>query len=314
MESTVHCDTVIRGGIVVQRWNASDVWQDVYGRIGALQDRGVRIYTQVTLVRLDLNVTLEATAVFEDLPAWHDAMALPRAERIEAFCDPAVRDAMQFEAVDDTTPCFFSRKWETVMVESVALDHNQDLVGRSIRDIADQTGRREIDVMLDLAVEEDLATVFLIVGSINGDDEAVATMLRSDRSIVGSSDAGAHVRTLCGAGDTTLLLSRCVRERQVLSLEEAVHAITFRIASVLGLRRRGLLRPGYAGDVVVFDPGTIEYLPARLVSDLPGGGQRLWRDARGIHTVIVNGQVVVNPTGAATGRRPGRVLRGAELS
>ncbi len=167
--------------------------------------------------------------------------------------------------------------------------------------------------MLDLALDEDLAAVFLIVGSINGDDEAVATMLRSDRSIIGSSDAGAHVRTLCGAGDTTLLLSRWVRERHVLSLEEAIHAITFRIASVLGLRRRGLLRPGFAGDAVVFDPDAIDYLPAHLVSDLPGGGQRLWRDARGIHTVIVNGQVVVDHTGTATGRRPGRVLRGAEL-
>ena len=148
--------------------------------------------------------------------------------------------------------------------------------------------------------------------SANGDDEAVGEMLRSPQSIVGASDAGAHVRTLCGAGDTTLLLSRWVRELGVLSLEEAIRAITFDPANVIGLRDRGLLRTGYAGDVVVFDPDEIAYRPARTVHDLPGGAERLWRDPQGIHAVVVNGTVVVDE-GRDTGLRPGRVLRGDDL-
>jgi N-acyl-D-aspartate/D-glutamate deacylase len=300
-------------GNTVQRWNAPTAWRDVYDRIAEFQRRGARIFTQVTPVRLDLRFTLEGTAIFEDLPSWHDVMALPRDDRIAAFRDAAVRDALQFEAVDDVRPCFFSRRWDTVFVDAVASPRNHGVVGRSISEIAQEQGRREIDVLLDLALDEDLAVDFLIVGTINGDDEAVATMLRSPQSIIGSSDAGAHVRTMCGAGDTSLLLSRWVRERGVLTLEQAVHAITFNIASVLGLRRRGLLREGWAGDIVVFDPDTIDHLPTRLVADLPGAGERLWRDPQGIHTVVVNGHIAIDHTGRDTGARTGRVLRHRDL-
>jgi N-acyl-D-aspartate/D-glutamate deacylase len=89
--------------------------------------------------------------------------------------------------------------------------------------------------------------------------------------------------------------------------------MTFAIASVLGLRGRGLLREGWAGDIVVFDPDTVDHLPTRGVADLPGGGQRLWRDPRGIHAVIVNGQLAIDQQGRDTGARAGRVLRHAEL-
>ena len=95
-------------------------------------------------------------------------------------------------------------------------------------------------------------------------------------------------------------------------MEEAVRLITFDQASVLGLSRRGLLREGYAADIVIFDPAAIDYLPARRVSDLPGGASRLWRDATGIAKVIVNGRTVVDD-GEITGELAGRVFRGNEL-
>jgi N-acyl-D-aspartate/D-glutamate deacylase len=133
-------------------------------------------------------------------------------------------------------------------------------------------------------------------------------MLRSPAAIVGFSDAGAHVNTLCGAGDTSLLFSRWVRDVGALSLEQAVRAVTFDPLSVLGVADRGLLRTGWRADLVVFDPATIAYAPTRTVTDLPGGGDRLVRDAPGIHTVVVNGEVVVNG-GQLTDALPGRVLR-----
>jgi N-acyl-D-aspartate/D-glutamate deacylase len=304
--------TVLLGG-TVQEWGSPETWRDVYTAIDEFQGRGARIFTQVTPCAMDLFFSLEDTIVFADLPAWSAVMSLPRAERLVAFRDPEVRDALHFDAVLDTTPCFFSRRWETVIVTSVPSPGNRHLVGKSIRAIAEQRGARVVDTLLDLALEEDLGIGLMLAGSANGDDEAVATMLRSPQSIVGSSDAGAHVRTLCGAGDTSLLLSKWVREVGALSLEEAVRAITFDPATVIGLRDRGLVRAGYAADLVVFDPDTIVYLPARTVHDLPGGAQRLWRDPQGIHTVIVNGEVVVDADGQDTGARPGRVLRGADL-
>ena len=100
--------------------------------------------------------------------------------------------------------------------------------------------------MLDLALDEDLAAVFLIVGSINGDDEGGRHHAAQPTcSIIGSSDAGAHVSHPLRGGrhDPASVSVGSAQSSHVLTLEEAVHRPSpSRIASVLGLRRRGLLR------------------------------------------------------------------------
>jgi N-acyl-D-aspartate/D-glutamate deacylase len=238
---------------------------------------------------------------------------MTRPEQVAAFGDPAIRDALQFETVDSTVPCFFSRDWSTVRVKEVARPEHAHLVGRTVTSLAAERGVREIDAVVDLALTEDLETRFVIDGAANGDAAAVGEMLRSPQAIVGFSDAGAHVNTLCGAGDTGLLLSRWVRDLGIMSLEQGVRALTFDPLSVLGVADRGLLRPGWKADLVTFDPATIAYAPTTSVADLPGGGTRLVREAPGIHAVVVNGSVVVEG-GAITGALPGAVLRNASAA
>lgn len=291
----------------VQEAGAPKAWREVHELIASYQAQGLKIFTQANPCRIDGRFTLVRTLSFNDMPTWRSTIALDHDAKIEAFKDRAVRDAMQYEAVDSTEPVFFSRRWEAVQILEVRNDHNKWMVGMNVQELADKQGKRVIDTVLDLALDEDLEVAFLAVGRANGDEVEMAAQLRSGQSIIGSSDAGAHVTQLCGAGDTTLLLSKWVRDKKVLSLEEAVHAITFKTASVLGLDDRGLIRTGYAADVVLFDPDTVEYLDTRFVSDLPGGGERLWRDAAGIRDVIVNGQRVV-VAGELTANRPGTVL------
>ena len=300
---------VLLGGTMSED-KAPDVWRRTHETIAKFQAAGARIFTQASPCRLDVMFAMTTTTAFQDLPTWHRVFALEAEEKLEAYQDPAVRDAMQFESVEDTAPCFFSRDWTRIIVARTGHERNRALVGRSIQEIASAEDKRVIDVLLDLVVDEKLDAEFLLTGSANGDDADVATMLRSRQAIVGASDAGAHVKTLCGAGDTSLLLSKWTRDKQLFSLEEAVRALTFVPASVLGLQRRGLLAAGYFADIVVFDPDKVEYLAARTVTDVPGGGSRLWRDAVGVRDVIVNGQIVVRD-GAVTGRLPGRVLRGS---
>jgi N-acyl-D-aspartate/D-glutamate deacylase len=108
---------------------------------------------------------------------------------------------------------------------------------------------------------------------------------------------------MCGSGDTTLLLTRHVRDRPDLSLEEAVHQLTGRPADAFGLRGRGRLAPGYAGDLVVFALDELYYGPDRFVHDLPGGAPRLTRPPGGFRTTVVSG-TVVQADGVATGARP----------
>jgi N-acyl-D-amino-acid deacylase len=131
--------------------------------------------------------------------------------------------------------------------------------------------------------------------------------------MIGLSDAGAHASQLCDAGAPTDLLGRWVREKGVLSLEEAVRRLTSQAADVFGIRDRGRLAVGQAADVVVFDPDTVACGRLRRVRDFPAGADRLVADAFGIRTVIVNGTVIRDGDRDAVdveGALPGRLLRG----
>src|SRR5579871_212791 len=142
----------------------------------------------------------------------------------------------------------------------------------------------------------------------NVDDEAMAKILTYPNAIVGLSDGGAHVQFHGGYGYSTRLLGEWVREKHIMSLEHAVRRLTFDSASALGIYDRGLLRPGMAADIVIFDPDTVRPLPESVVHDFPAGGWRMKEPAAGIHYTIVNGEVLMED-GKHSGALPGRVLR-----
>jgi N-acyl-D-aspartate/D-glutamate deacylase len=141
----------------------------------------------------------------------------------------------------------------------------------------------------------------------NNNPEKVSELMTDPTTVVGASDAGAHLQMMCGAGDSTFLLTEHVRDRGDLTVEEGVHQLTGRIADVFGIRDRGVLEPGRAGDVAVFALDELAYLPDRTVHDLPGGAPRLTRPAGGYRATAVNG-VITQADGVATGDRPGGPL------
>ena len=124
----------------------------------------------------------------------------------------------------------------------------------------------------------------------------------------GLSDGGAHVTRRCDSHFSTFLLSFWVREQQALSLEEAVRKLTFMGATAFGLHDRGLIRPGMAGDLTVFDPESVSAGELDEVADYPGDAVRMRRPASGIAYTIVNGEVLIEQ-GDHTGEYPGRLLR-----
>ena len=129
------------------------------------------------------------------------------------------------------------------------------------------------------------------------------------RSVVTFSDSGAHVSQIMDSSLQTHLLGHWVREKEAFTLEEAVRELTLCPASHWGLHDRGLLKPGFAADVIVFDPETVGPRMPEVVHDLPAGARRLEQKADGIAATVVNGEVVLRdqePTGAL----PGTVLRG----
>jgi N-acyl-D-amino-acid deacylase len=188
-----------------------------------------------------------------------------------------------------------------------SLEKNQRLAGMSIADLAREQGKNVLDAFLDLVLEEDLETGFEI-NQTGGDPEAMSILLRSPYTLIGLSDSGAHVIFDTGYGYATHFLGYWVRKMQVMPLEEAVRKLTFMQASVLGLHDRGLLRPGMAADIVVFDPDTVAPEDAVETTDLPAGTTRLQQMVRGVLCTIVNGQVLIQ-NNQPTGALPGRVLR-----
>jgi len=99
-----------------------------------------------------------------------------------------------------------------------------------------------------------------------------------------------------------------VREKKIMSLEQAVRRLTFESASTFGLYDRGMLRPGLVADIVIFDPATVKPLPLEVLHDFPTGAKRIKEPAQGIHMTIVNGEILLED-GKHTGNLPGRVLR-----
>ncbi len=140
------------------------------------------------------------------------------------------------------------------------------------------------------------------------DWEAAVAVWRDRNAIIGASDAGAHLDFTAYFDYPVYVLERAVRQHQVLGLEEAVHLMTEVPASLYGVRDRGRIAEGNWADLVVFDEATVGSGELETRFDLPGGAGRLYAEPRGVHHVVVNGEVIVDD-GSLTDTRPGRILR-----
>ncbi len=254
---------------------------------------------------------MDSAEFFNFMPTWKSIMMGPSSERLERFADKRLRKTLNDEVLGGTMSIAlgFSGRWDLMLVTRPVLDKNTGLAGKSIAEIATEQGKEPIDAFLDLTVEEGLKTWFAR-NEQNNDDEAMAEILNSDETLIGLSDAGAHVVREGGYGIYVHFLSHWVRDKQVMPLEEGIRQITSRQADFFSLADRGRLQEGLAADVVVFDLAALALEPFEEAYDLPGGSMRLKQVASGIPYTIVNGEVLIE-NGQHTGALPGRVLRGS---
>jgi N-acyl-D-amino-acid deacylase len=296
------------GESIRHRWSDPDLWRKQLNDVEDRVHRGAAAYA-MTSTRLAIRRwTLKDGNRFDALPAWKNLMALPLDARLAQLRDGAVRSRLAAEIDDRKLPINFSRNWHLVFISKTSQPENQLYQGRSVAEVARLLGKSNIDALLDLALSEDLETVF--EDSVTqGDENAVREIFRSPFVLLGQSDAGAHVANgNPGFGYATFLLSYWVRQRGIMTLEEAIKKLTFMPASVFGIHDRGLLRPGMTADVFVFDPATIDLAKPQRVNDLPEGAPRFVQGAKGVHYTIVNGTLLMK-NGTHTGKYPGKVLR-----
>jgi len=166
--------------------------------------------------------------------------------------------------------------------------------------------------MLDLALAERLETTFLLITRSPEAEQALAEMVKSGHAVPSQSDAGAHLNTnFCTAGESSYVLGQWVRDRELLTLEDAIRRYTFQPARIMGLRDRGMIREGLAADLMVFDLASIGVKEDEVTLDGPSGTPRRVQGAEGVSHVVVGGQVVLEH-GKHTGAFPGRVLRAGQ--
>ncbi len=245
--------------------------------------RGADVWPQVTPRPLTMQFTMADAYNLNVGTVFGRLLEQPREERLRAYADPEWRRL----AAEDLDQAKMRPRWETFEVSESA--QFPELEGRRVTELADEQGKRALDVMCELALTEDLATRFRAYIA-NDDRAAVGDLLTSTSVALGLSDAGAHVDQLCDAPLFTDLLARWVREDGVLTVEQAVHKMTGEPAAMFGIVDRGHLRSGAWADVVVFDPATVGTGPVDRVQDFPADGERLTAESpTGVRHVLVNG-------------------------
>jgi N-acyl-D-aspartate/D-glutamate deacylase len=281
--------------------SASDRAAAAGGRIVAL--------TMPTLV--PMNMSFRNHCALFLIPGWGDVMGLPVTERMAALARPEVRAELNQKAHAKEAGVFRGlAAWGGYVIGDTFSPANAGLEQRSVADIAAERGTEPFDTLLDVVLADELRTV-LWPRPFDGDEASWvqrAKAWRDPRAMVGGSDAGAHLDRMCGANYPTAFLGDCLRGRQLVPVEAAVHMLTAQPADLFGLRDRGRLVEGAAADLLVFDPATIDSEPARLVHDLPGDTPRLFASATGVVRVLVNGVATI-VDGEPTGDLPGTVLR-----
>jgi N-acyl-D-aspartate/D-glutamate deacylase len=258
---------------------------------------------------ITLRINLFAGFVFDALNGWDGLFRMSIDDRIAYLKDRKNRRELD-EKARSAGPLRGLADWANLTVHATFKPENKHLEGRTIGDIAADLNKTPFDTMLDLAISEGLRTAFM-PPAVGGDTalwKVRGKLWQDERTVIGASDAGAHLDMIDTFAFSTQVLGNGVREFKAIGLEQAIHQLTQVPAELFGLRERGLLRAGWHADIVVFDPKTVGSGPVHMRPDLPCNEPRIYADAYGIDHVFVNGVQIIRD-GKHTNARPGTALR-----
>ncbi|MEE8164612.1 MAG: D-aminoacylase [Myxococcota bacterium] len=277
----------------------------------AAAERGARIVALTMPILVGMTMSFGGYSAIHQLPGWSDVLALPLPERMAELRRPEVRQKL-LEGSKSPEAGVFLRvaDFPNFRIGETFSSQNEGLSGRLVKEIAAERGSEDFDTLVDIVLADELRTV---LWPVPPDDDDASWKMRQrawqhESTLLGGSDAGAHLDRMCGAPYTTQFLADCIRGRKFLPLEKAVLALTDTPARLFGLHERGRIAPGYHADLVLFDPQTIGAGEIVMRHDLPGKSARLFAESTGVKRVFVNGRPIV-VDGKPTDERPGKILR-----
>jgi N-acyl-D-amino-acid deacylase len=265
--------------------------------------RGAR--PQTSPLPLTREINMRNPFSFAAFPSWKRVFEdKSKAAQSAVYRDPGFRNQFREEL---KRPAGFGN-WARIMVHEVKSPSLKKYENQTVADIAAAQGKDGVDAFLDLTLADDLENEFTMQ-SFNTRVDRVAEILNDPSILIGLGDGGAHLDMLCDSSYPTYVLGTWVRERNALSLEEAVRRMTSDPADFFGIRDRGRLQTGLAADLAIFDPATVDSaVRLERLYDLPAGAKRMVRRSQGIEYTVVNGEITWRD-GALTGAAAGKVLR-----
>ncbi len=307
----------LQWGAVAQSEAAPERYREQLAFLERARSEGAMMYAQTSSVAVSPVFELAEYNGFDAMPNWIDPFVGTPEERIAKLNTPGVRDRMRQDVGAWTGAggtADVASDWSKMRVVEVRNDRNFEYEGLTVAELAEMTGKHPMDAMLDLALDEDLRTEFSTDPTNGTDPEAVAEILNHPYTHPCVSDGGAHVRYLTVGTWPVHFLSSWVRDREIMSLEKGHYKISGLPAWIAGFTDRGVLREGYAADIIVYNQEKLGFRYDAPVydTDFPGGERRLIQKAKGIRYTIVNGTVTFEES-EATGAVPGKLLRSYDM-
>jgi N-acyl-D-amino-acid deacylase len=270
-----------------------------YQRCAEARARGHEVFIHTTCQPLSLDFTLKAPYLLYSHDAFDRVRQTEGGDLASIYADPAFRARFRDNLAHPGAAILFFGNWSKVEYPD----------GSTVAERAGAAGADPLDYFFDQALAEKLETRF-VAKLYQNDDAGVAPLLKHDAGVVALSDAGAHLIFLCDAGFGLHFLAHWVRETKTFTLAEGVRRLTSDPATKYRIPGRGRIAPGSWADLLLFDPVAVGISPLEWVADLPGGGTRMIRRARGVHGVWVNGTRIVDAQGTRSLEAgPGQVLQ-----
>ena len=232
-----------------------EVMENNLGASDYAAERGARVIALTVPCAIQTRLSFQSGFVLDALNGWREPMALPDDEKMALLADPNQRRELN-ELAQGPSPLRGIAKWHLLTVGEVFSEENAAYEGRTIAEIAETEGRETFDVVCDIVLNDELQTG--LYTPLRGDDDETwelrRDVWRDERTMLGGTDAGAHLDLLATFNATTAMLENACRKRDLLSWEEAVHMISDAPAQMYGIKDRGRLAEGYHADVNVIDP------------------------------------------------------------
>jgi len=266
------------------------------------RQRGIPVYGQGVTTDAGFTFSFEDWNLYDDAESWCEATTGSHEERRRKLADPARRQALK-----DNLPTIATGPLDTVTVLTPKSATTERYRQMSVGQAAELMGVHPVDAMLDIAVADDLGTVFFAASPAGGSN-LIDEILADPYVLLGVSDGGAHTKFFTAGRYPTETLAHHVRERELLTLEDAHWRLSALPASLAGFRDRGTVRVGGPADVVVYDYEHLDARPSKVAHDLPGGEWRRIQRASGYRWIVVNGEVTIEDD-KETATHSGRLLR-----